>query len=162
VSTLTVPFTFSGGTFAVASQVNSNFTTLYGWVNTNAIWADASRSFTGIPSGPSADPTSANQLARKSYVDQRVLMNQTPGAANHILKWGLTNIPTNGGNIVFPTAFPNVCEAFVAVPFFSSGGAIDVTVVSKATNACAVRIYNGATGAAFPAACDVLWFAGGY
>lgn len=76
MATLTKPFTFTGGTYAVAAQVNSDMDTLYNWVNTNAMWTDASRAFTAIPSGPNADPSSANQLTRKSYVDGHLATKQ--------------------------------------------------------------------------------------
>ena len=67
-----VTYTFTTGTAAIASQVNQNFTDLVTWVNTNAVHLDASKAFTNVPSGPSSDPTSDNQLARKAYVDKKV------------------------------------------------------------------------------------------
>lgn len=66
---LTIPNTLSNGVNADASKVQQNFDEVASYVNTNAILKDASVAFTSVPSGPASDPTTANQLARKSYVD---------------------------------------------------------------------------------------------
>lgn len=68
----TMTHTFVNGTPADASQVNANFTVLTAWIAANAMQIDGSVAFTGIPSGPATDPTTANQLVRKQYVDQRL------------------------------------------------------------------------------------------
>lgn len=72
MASLTKPYNFSAGGYAVAAQVNADFDTLYSWVNQNAIWSDASVAFTGLPTGPDTDPTAPNHLARKAYVDSTV------------------------------------------------------------------------------------------
>lgn len=63
------PHTFIDGTDAVAAEVNSDFDTLYTWVNTQGIHRDGTLAFTAHPSGPSSDPSADNQYARKAYVD---------------------------------------------------------------------------------------------
>lgn len=63
---------FTAGTPAVADDVDTNFADLVTWLNTNAVHLDGSKAFTGIPSGPASDPTTANQLTRKAYVDSVV------------------------------------------------------------------------------------------
>jgi len=68
-SNVSVTYNFVAGTDAVADQVDTNFNDVVSWVNTNAAHLDGSKAFTGIPSGPSSNPTTANQLARKAYVD---------------------------------------------------------------------------------------------
>lgn len=76
----TMPNTFTNGTASDAAQVNANFATLTAWIAANAAQIDGSVAFSGTPSGPAADPTTANQLARKQYVDQRlarVLLSKT-------------------------------------------------------------------------------------
>jgi microcystin-dependent protein len=65
---LTVTNNFVAGNPAVADDVDQNFADVVTWVNTNAVHLDGSKAFTGAPSFAS-DPTSANQLARKAYVD---------------------------------------------------------------------------------------------
>ena len=64
-----VTYNFVAGTPSVADNVDQNFTDLVNWINTNAVHLDGSKAFTAVPSGPATDPTSANQLARKAYVD---------------------------------------------------------------------------------------------
>lgn len=64
-----MPYTFTGGTAAVAAEVNANLQTLVTWITDNAMQKDGSVAFTAVPSGPASDPTSANQLTRKAYVD---------------------------------------------------------------------------------------------
>lgn len=70
-SNVSVTYNFVAGTDAVADQVDTNFNDLVTWVNTNAVHLDGTKAFTGIPSGPSSDPTTANQLTRKAYVDKK-------------------------------------------------------------------------------------------
>lgn len=64
-----VTYNFVAGTPSVADNVDQNFTDITTWINTNAVHLDGSKAFTAVPSGPAVDPTSANQLARKAYVD---------------------------------------------------------------------------------------------
>ena len=63
-----VTYTYVNGTAADGTQVNQNFTDIVNWINTNAVHLDGAKPFTGAPSY-AADPVSANQLCRKSYVD---------------------------------------------------------------------------------------------
>lgn len=70
-SNVSVTYNFVAGTDAVADQVDTNFNDVVSWVNTNAVHLDGTKAFTGIPSGPSSDPTTANQLTRKAYVDKK-------------------------------------------------------------------------------------------
>lgn len=69
---LSVTNTFTAGTTAVASQVNTNFSDVTTYVNTNAVLKDATLAFTQVPSGPATDPSSANHLTRKLWVDRNV------------------------------------------------------------------------------------------
>lgn len=66
-----VTYSFTSGGLIKSNEVNQNFTDLTTWMNTNAIQKDASVAFTGVPSGPATDPSSANQFTRKQYVDDR-------------------------------------------------------------------------------------------
>ena len=64
-----VTYNFVAGTPSVADNVDQNFIDLVNWININAVHLDGSKAFTAVPSGPATDPSSANQLARKAYVD---------------------------------------------------------------------------------------------
>jgi microcystin-dependent protein len=66
---VSVTYNFVAGTPSVADNVDQNFTDLVTWINTNAVHLDGSKAFTAVPSGPATDPVSANELARKAYVD---------------------------------------------------------------------------------------------
>lgn len=68
-SNLNLPATITNGTANDATQVMQDFNAIVSWINTNVTHLDASKAFTGIPSGPATDPTSANQFTRKAYVD---------------------------------------------------------------------------------------------
>lgn len=68
-SNAAVTYNFVAGTPSVADNVDQNFTDIVNWINTNATHLDGSKAFTNVPSGPAVDPSSANQLARKAYVD---------------------------------------------------------------------------------------------
>lgn len=64
------PYDFTADEDAVADEVNANFDALFDWINGGeAMKADGSVAFTGIPSAPATDPTGDNQLTRKAYVD---------------------------------------------------------------------------------------------
>jgi hypothetical protein len=69
VATASKTYSFTASTTAVASQVNTNFDDLVDFLNQEVIHKDASVAFTGVPSGPATDPSTANQLTRKAYVD---------------------------------------------------------------------------------------------
>lgn len=70
MATVTIPFTFVNNTQnADATQVNSNFSTLASFINTELIQRDASVAFTQIPTLPATTPTLANHATRKGYVD---------------------------------------------------------------------------------------------
>jgi microcystin-dependent protein len=87
MATAAVTYTFANGTNADGTQVNSNFTSVVNFLNTETIQRDASIAFTAIPSLPATDPTTDNQVVRKAYVD-----NYTP--AGVITQYGGTTAPT--------------------------------------------------------------------
>lgn len=119
MGTLTKPYTFSAGGYAVAGQVNADMDALFNWVNAGgAMWSDASVAFSAVPSGPNVDPTSANQFTRKSYVDA-IGASVTALQLTRVYGWGVSNMLLQGsvatvvtdanGNYTFPlqNAFPN-------------------------------------------------------
>lgn len=69
MATASVPNTFANQTNADALEVNANFTAVVNFLNTEIVHRDAQTAFTAIPVLPATDPTTANQAARKSYVD---------------------------------------------------------------------------------------------
>lgn len=71
MATLNITYTFAALTDAHAAEVNTNFTDVKNFVNTNVVHTDGSKVFTGVPSGPSTDPSSDNQFSRKAYVDKK-------------------------------------------------------------------------------------------
>ena len=87
MATAAVTYTFANGTNADGTQVNSNFTSVVNFLNTETIQRDASIAFTAIPSLPAVDPTTDNQVVSKAYVD-----NYTP--AGVITQYGGTTAPT--------------------------------------------------------------------
>ena len=72
MASLSIPNSFTNGSNADALQVNANFAAVATFANTETIQRDASVAFTAVPSGPATDPTTGNQLTRKSYVDASV------------------------------------------------------------------------------------------
>lgn len=69
MSTAAVTYTFAANTLVQSSQANTNFQDVVDFLNSDVIHKDASIAFTAVPSGPSEDPTSDDQFARKAYVD---------------------------------------------------------------------------------------------
>ena len=87
MATAAVTYTFANGTNADGTQVNSNFTSVVNFLNTETVQRDASIAFTAIPSLPATDPTTDNQAVRKAYVD-----NFLP--AGVITQYGASTAPT--------------------------------------------------------------------
>jgi microcystin-dependent protein len=87
MATAAVTYTFANGTNADGTQVNSNFTSVVNFLNTETVQRDASIAFTAIPSLPAVDPTTDNQAVRKAYVD-----NFLP--AGVITQYGASTAPT--------------------------------------------------------------------
>lgn len=71
MSAVAKTYTFVPGADIRSSEVNQNFDDVVGYVNAEVIVRDGSKAFTAIPSGPGTNPTTANQFARKQYVDDR-------------------------------------------------------------------------------------------
>lgn len=139
-SNVSVSYTFTNSTTADADEVNSNFSSLVSWINTNAVHLDGSKVFTGAPSYAS-DPVSNNQLCRKYYVD-----NKSWDAAN-IATGAITTVKlsTTAGEIAgawtnfSDAAVPN-CQAqfrgryllvgktlYLHGEFYNAGGGTDTT-----------------------------------
>ena len=72
MASLAVTYDFVEDTSIDPDQMNQNFTDVIDFVNTSVVHADGSIAFTGIPSLPASDPTTANQASRKSYVDSAI------------------------------------------------------------------------------------------
>lgn len=72
MATASISYVFTNGTNADGVQVNSNFSSILSFLNTEVIQRDASIAFTSIPILPGSDPASDNQAARKAYVDKIV------------------------------------------------------------------------------------------
>lgn len=68
MATVSVPYSFTNGNNADATQVNADFAALVNFINTEVVQRDASVAFTALPTLPS-NPTLTNQAARKGYVD---------------------------------------------------------------------------------------------
>ena len=162
MSTLSKPYTFTAGTYAVASQVNATLDTIYSWINSNAIWADASIAFTGVPVGPNTDPTTGNQFTRKSYVD-----NKFPSGGR--IQGGTVVTTTNGSGqiaIPFTTAFATAVTSVivgigdVGLPKL----VLEVVQTSLTVNGCTVQCYDSSTGAALGSGSGlrINWIALGY
>lgn len=66
---LVIPTSITDGQPLSGAPVKGNFDAVATWVNTNAVHLDGSKPMIGELVGTGADPTSANQYARKAYVD---------------------------------------------------------------------------------------------
>lgn len=87
MATAAVTYVFANGTNADGTQVNSNFTSVVNFLNTETVQRDASIAFTAIPSLPAVDPTTDNQAVRKAYVDNFI-------PAGVITQYGAASAPT--------------------------------------------------------------------
>lgn len=177
MGTLVKPFVFAAGAPAVGGQVNGDFDAIFTWINTGgAMWSDASVAFTNTPAGPNSDPTSANQLARKAYVDAKV----TASGVSHLGLWGATNLLVQAGvssvttdvngvfNITIPTPFPNSLVTNIQLLGQSNQGFTDYQVlISSASSRTTLqgrvaKLDVGGVGAGFNAGTFLInWIAVG-
>lgn len=72
MATASVTHAFANATTADATQVNTNFTDLTTFLNTNVVHKDGAVAMTGQLSLPASNPSTDNQAARKYYVDRIV------------------------------------------------------------------------------------------
>jgi len=123
---------FSASTVAQASQVNTNFNILKTYIESNCILADGSVAFATIPSGPSLDPSTDNQFARKLYVD--TLVNK---------RSGLISVEATPANVTFSAfdTFTDFAEVSIVVP--TNTNPYDLTIVAGAS--CEISNANNAS-----------------
>lgn len=134
MSAVSKTYTFVPGTDIESSEVNQNFDDLVGYTNAEVIVRDGSKAFTAIPTGPGTNPTSANQFARKQYVDdreavvtavttthttdltKRPTINNNATNVRMISQSSTTTTNVNGdGTITFPAGHLTTCANVVAV-----------------------------------------------
>lgn len=72
MATASVSYTFVNGTTNDGAQVTQNFTDVVNFLNNSVVHKDGSVTMTGALTLPGSDPTTANQAARKAYVDSAV------------------------------------------------------------------------------------------
>jgi hypothetical protein len=154
MSIVTKAYTFAPATDIESAEVNENFDRLYNYINNDVIVRDASMAFTAIPSGPGTDPSSANQFARKAYVDQRVKIDGTTA---------FTGIPSG------PATNPTTANQFTRKQYVDDSAVTPLTFrpsmaatgqIIKATDAVVTTdAFGQATVSfigAFPTACDTV------
>jgi len=71
-SNVVVTYDFVQGTPANADDVDTNFSDITTWINTNAAHLDGTKSFTGMVTLPATDPSVGNHATRKAYVDAQI------------------------------------------------------------------------------------------
>jgi hypothetical protein len=135
---LTIPNNFVAGTPAVADQVDQNFDAVRVWINANAVHLDASKAFTNVPSGPNTDPTSANHLTRKAYVDAQVAARPAGRLGSATTTTVQTSTGAESADIFTPFNVVLGSTRWVKVTLFLDS--ISSTAGSDVTN---LRIYVG-------------------
>lgn len=123
MATLSLPYTLIPDTLAKASEVQGNLDAIKSFVQAEAVQKDASVAFTAVPSGPATDPSSANQLARKSYVDGVFGYALAPSASRpHATPTNVANFADTGfshGITVTSTGFTVVTTGLYEVQVYT-------------------------------------------
>ena len=153
MATLSIPNSFTNNTNADALQVNANFAAVATFANTEGVQRDASIAFTGVPSGPGTDPTTANQLTRKSYVDAKVAafvpaalsLTLAMHAADSVDSSKIVNASITGTDIAAST----ITGSNIAVGTVSSSNILDATIVGGDIAANTVTPANTTFGGAW-------------
>ena len=169
MSTFSLQYTFTADTDAVASEVNTNFSDISDFLNDNLVHLDGSKTMTGALVLPASDPVSANQAARKSYVDAGDASNlaalnlkakalasnsSIDGAGTAAPTWASTQLLVEGGRqdvttnaagdftLTFPTAFPNGVLAVVVTSLIAARNFYFAVHDTGTKAAVAVRVYQ--------------------
>jgi len=153
MATLSIPNSFTNDTNADALQVNANFAAVATFANTEAVQRDASIAFTAVPSGPATDPTTSNQLTRKSYVDAKVAafvpaalsVTLAMHAADSVDSSKIVNASITGTDIAATT----ITGSNIAVGTVTSSNILDATIVGGDIAASTVTPANTTFGGAW-------------
>ena len=153
MATLSIPNSFTNNTNADALQVNANFAAVAAFANTESVQRDASIAFTAVPSGPGTDPTTANQLTRKSYVDAKVAafvpaalsITLAMHAANSVDSSKIVDASIAGGDIAAGT----ILGSNLATGTVTSSNILDATIVGGDIAANTVTPANTTFGGAW-------------
>ena len=176
MATLIKQFSFVAATTIQPNQVNANFDDIYSFINNELIHKDGSRAMTAHLELVASDPASANQAARKAYVDAQIGTRATNDAvttaqnsANTALdrvpnkvRWGQVSGVTNGaGDIFFAHGLGGTPSSVVITA--ASTGATNVwkgVVENRDGVNVNLRVYNTTNGAALPGTgVTFFWFA---
>lgn len=151
-----VPYpSFTPNTVIASDEVNANFQAIVDFLNTQAINADGSVSFTAIPNLPASDPVGANQATRKAYVDAKFAAITVP-----LVKGGLAVVNSDGnGEVTIPHGFPGAtpptgCSLTLRLTGPTFGGVnlsqfANVVVLSVNNTNINARIYDARNGSSF-------------
>lgn len=153
MASLSIPNSFTNDTNADALLVNANFAAVAAFANTETIQRDASVAFTAVPSGPGVDPTTSNQLTRKSYVDTKVAAFVPAAgsialaqlAADSVDSSKIVNASIAGGDIAAGT----ILGSNLATGTVSSSNIVDATIVGGDIAANTVTPANTTFGGAW-------------
>lgn len=138
MATVSIPFTFVNNTQnADATQVNTNFSTLSSFINTEVIQRDASIAFTQIPTLPATTPTLANHATRKGYVD--------------------SYFPVTSANIANDTIINEDIKSDAAIAYSKLALAGSVTNADMAAGAKAIVICTASTRPSTPVDGQVIY-----
>jgi hypothetical protein len=93
---ISIPSVFISGERALASEVNANFDEIRDFINSTTVHSDGLNFPSSLPLVPavSENPSSANQLYRKAYVDAQVAAEATARAALPQGVIGLASVTT--------------------------------------------------------------------
>lgn len=182
MSTAAVTYTFVPETTILSAEANTNFSDLVTFLNTDVMHRDASSAFTAIPSGPASDPSTANQLSRKAYVDAQILANKMFVGGDSVINaldggtdanpftqaitWQAGNRTglTNGDgdvSVTFPDAFANGLLLVIACAQSRSESAHYVVGDYELTG-FAARMYRGTSAVGSGQSASFNWIALGW
>ena len=171
MSAVAKTYTFVPGTDIESSEVNQNFDDLVGYTNAEVIVRDGSKAFTAIPTGPATNPTSANQFARKQYVDDREAvvtavttthttdLTKRPTINNNATNVRMISVATSGTTdangdlyVAFPVGHLTTCANVVAMSANINAAPTQISTTSliSFTNAgFTVRVFKITSTAVF-------------
>jgi hypothetical protein len=167
MATASVTHTFSTGGTILASQHNTNNSDLVSFLNNETVHKDGSVAMTGLLSLTGTDPSTANQAARKAYVDAGNLLNPRidsdgtvqagvsyiSGTHQPWVQGASENLTPNGSGedtITFPRAFPTgLAAVVVTMGELESGLTFIFKVVTHNLSSCVIRTYSDAAAGLF-------------
>ena len=108
MATANIPNSITPNTPAEAAPIQANYDYVEDFLNNDVVHVDGTKAFTGVPSGPSTNPSSDNQFTRKRYVDDRTKLIFEHNVTTDTGQWASHGSDFDWLGVSKPFTFPEI------------------------------------------------------